>query len=392
MNLSSEYLDLLFQHKKHKTPVEEIVQSHREFWRRYNDQIRHDLTYSYRSAYHLAASPPDPSKTTWFLEPAVKLQRIALYSEVIIFDDFVGNVIDKIPSLPKDAFTQIEGEIWHAINLLLPLRKWIDNQIVKILPSNSVLSVICQPGTFSALEKLSLEEVSGNLSDRLAKYLSRSDFESLSFAAGHIVNYKLDKADILAQEFDFTTSPDDKLYWCLGEKLEWNTADLRDPTCHYLLKQIPTRYLCDSDELAFQIRLDGNLSEIRNFLGKKMMQFFQDDPKVVFQSQRVKEFSKDLAEEIKNTHDELKKLKRKYGSEAIIDLTLGSLSFALGVGVNYAASYASWLPSLASLSGLIPAGAVGASTIKAIKDYVIKKKEIRAKPAFILGSIKEKRK
>lgn len=396
-NLSPEYIELLSHLDKDNAAVGEIVQMHQEFWQSNMDRVRPEVTRSTRSAYHLASSPPNPSQQDWFLAPQVKLQRVALYSETVVFDDFLGNVIDKIPNLPEEASPQIEMDIRKSLKLLLALRRWVDNNIVKILPSNSLLAALCQPSTFQRLDELTLEELSGDLSDRLAQYLSKSDLDSLSFAAGHIINYRLNKAEVLAQEFDFAMSPDDKLFVCLGEKLNWNYKNISEKssismselTCHYVLKSIQTRYLCDSSELAFQIRLDGRLHDVRKFFGERVTALCQSDPRIVFNKQRFNEFEKDLADEIKVAQDEMEQLKRKYGSEAIKDLSSAGLSLLLGVGINYLATYASWLPSLVSIIGLIPAGNLGTSAIKAINEYITEKKKIKAKPAFILGSMME---
>lgn len=321
------------------------------------------------------------------MEPQICLQRVGLYAEVIVFDDIVGHILAKSSHIPREYWHVVSRQVQEAIGVLTALREWVKVGIVKILPSDAVLSRMHQDARFPMLNAVSSVQASGDLPEVIMKILSSEQRKALSTSAGHTLIYKANKAFLLKEQLDFTLSADDTFYDIVCETLKWNRSELGDISNIYLLKKIRTQYLCNSADLVFELRKRGDLSSMRRFFREQIEEFFGDDIRVRSNQASIDGFSRALRDRIEEANAELAVLKRKFGSEVITNLALGGASMLLALTIDFGANFASWIPKLI---GSVPAVHAGENILEAIKGYIVESTEIKTKPTFILGSQMEK--
>jgi hypothetical protein len=388
-NLSSEYIKLLVDFKK--APIEDVLYHHQLFWINRVDDARKELNQNQFSAYHLGIIPSKINKSledNWYLDPQISMQRVGLYADVIVIDDILANILEKVLFVENEQNKIIAYQAEAAITTLIQLKKWIDFGIVRILPGKKYLKKIYNEEAITYLDAISREETFGDLPDQLKNLLSPEQLEKLSYSAGHSLNYKINKALLLKEQFDLVPSADDSFFDILGEKLKWNHKVLADTGNLFVIRKVRTKYLCNSPELVFELRKQNKLSDMRTFFREQLNSYFGEDIKSRSDQASIDEFSRMLIDQIHSAESELKNLKRKFGSDLIINLTMGSATMLFALGIDFATNYVSWIPKII---GAIPAASAGASILNAIRDYMEKRADIRTKPTFILGSQMEKK-
>jgi len=383
-NLSTEYLELLRELRR--APLTEVLYQHQLFWLKGRNTLNQDLNSKQFTAYHLGTVPrkiPTPLRDNWFLDPQICLQRVALYADIIVFDDLVGHILAKSPHISKESWGIIYDQVQGAIEVLIGLYDWAKAGIVKILPSDLVLSKIYEDYRFPILNALSATQASGELPDVVMNILSNEQRQALSISAGQALIYKVNKALLLKEQFDFTLSADDTFHDIICEALKWNHKELGDISNIYLLKKIRAKYFCNSTDLVFELRKQDKLAGMRKFFREEINGFFGDDIRSRSNQTNIDEFSRVLLDKVKEADSELDILKRKFGSDVVINLALAGTSMLLALAVDYGGNFASWIPQVA---GSIPAVKAGTNIIDALKTYINESSEIKVKPTFILGS------
>ena len=392
MSTSVEYLELLREHRD--APAEELVYQHQLFWVRHRNSWIGDLEDRSLNAYHLGILPSrvGPSDVAgWHLDPQIGLQRTGLYADSIVFDDLVGQVLGKWPHVPVDQRQALVGPNRGAISTLLALRELVVMGVAKILPSDQFLraeraypeSSHSLPVELSALDHLSLVESLGTLPDEIRQMLSPDQRDALTGLAGHVLNYKINKALLLKERLDLVPEAEDGFYDIFCATLNWNHRILEDTSNLYLLRKIKPRYLCTSLEVLQDLRERDSVAEVRRFLRGQAHAFFGDDVEARSGQQQIDEFSRALTEQMAAADAELTSLRRKLKTELVFNAGQSGLSVAITIGVDYGANLASWIPQFI---GAMPVMKAGTSIINAIKEYIYGRGELRAKPAFLLGS------
>jgi len=277
----------------------------------------------------------------------------------------------------------------------------IKGKFVRIIPNEDILKYYYKDDSFEFLHALSIEESRGDLPAIIFQQLTKEQKEILSIEFSQSINYKVNKAIFLKKRFELTASADDAFYDIFCEKLAWNHHILEDERNLYILKKIPLKYLCCADELVLELRKENKISNLRNFFRNRIKDKFQNDllkldedpasenDKSETRQMIINEFSSELKDSFRQSEDELSNIKKKYGSEAIINLAIGSSSIFLSILLNFGLHIPAFIPAII---GGIPAYESCKSIIEAFKNYKAQTKEIKRNPFFLLGSNLEKRK
>jgi hypothetical protein len=385
-DLSTEYLEFLSELQG--APLKNVIYQHQAFWMRNAAVLRHELTKLKELngviAYHAGTVP---IKGDLASDPETGLKRVGLYADALVFDDIVGNILAKLPNIPKEYYNIVSDQTQTAIATLSLLKKWTRDGIVKILPSDKVLRQIYGDQAFQLLSAVSLEQAAGDLPGIIKNILSPEQRKALSTSAGQALIYKVNKAQFLKEKLDLLPSADDTFFDVYCEVKKWDHTVLEDIANIHVIKKVKQKYLCDSAELVFFLREKDCLAGMRKFFREQIKQFRGDDIRKLRSQESIDEFSRELKDKIEEGNAELEGLKRKLRSEISANLTLAGGMLALAFCIDSAGNFAAWIPQLV---GSLPSVHAGQSILEAIKNYVINSAEIKTKPTFILGSQLEK--
>lgn len=376
-NISFDYIELLSDIRN--TPIDNILDQHRMFWHQKIGEFKREFEQPLFNAYHLGIIPSKIELSLidkWFLDPQINLQRIGLYADVIVFDDILGHILEKIKFASPDGLLLISEQAQNAINTLYSLRRWVKEKIVKILPTEQILKKIYKKEYFLRLSRLSENETTGNLPDIIRNMLNAKQKESLSDSAGHKLIYKTNKALLLKELLDFVPSADDTFYDILCTKLNWNHKNYRDSRNLYVLKKVRQKYLCNSTDVVLEIRKQNKLFNLRKFFREQINAYFGEDIKSSSIEKNIDEFSRALSDQIKEADAELNMLKRKLGSDVIFNLAAISATVTILTAIDFGSHFAKLIPAAYGIKNIIDS----------IRSYFSLSYEIRRKPTFILGT------
>ena len=376
-NPSLDYLELLSDIRD--APIDYVLDQHRTFWHQKIGDYKREFEQPVFNAYHLGTIPSKIELSlinTWFIDPKINLQRVGLYADVIVFDDILGHILEKIQFSSTEELQSISQQAQNAIKMLYSLKGWVKEKIVKILPTERILKKIYKKEYFEKLIESSEIESTGNLPDIIRNKLNAKQKEVLSDSAGHKLIYKTNKALLLKELLDFVPSADDTFYDILCTKLNWNYRNLKDSRNLYILKKIRQKYLCKSSDAVLEIRKQDNLFKLRKFFREQINAYFGEDIASSSIQENIDEFSRVLSDQIKEADAELHTLKRKLGSDVIFDLTTISATVTILTAIDFGSRFAKFIPAAYGIKNIFDS----------VKSYFRLSNEIKRKPTFILGT------